>query len=237
MENVFLAMSPNTQLVNVRGLVKHFPVEGSDDVVRAVDGVSFHLDGGELLGLVGESGCGKSITALSIMRLVAPPGKIVAGEITFDGSTAVPERYRRIAAKALEKSPAARYASVTELLTTAALTLQEAKASGGDAIRRKRRDHNQVGERGSAQMRQRGARDVEHPEDVHAHDRVPVLVEAGADEAVQHKACVDDEAVEAIALGGLDNVGVGEHDVGARAAVDAVPGAVFTYTWDFSEGP
>ena len=51
----------------------------------AVDGVSFYLDRGELLGLVGESGCGKSITALSIMRLVAPPGKIVAGEILFEG--------------------------------------------------------------------------------------------------------------------------------------------------------
>jgi oligopeptide/dipeptide ABC transporter ATP-binding protein len=53
--------------------------------VRAVDGVSFYLNGGELLGLVGESGCGKSITALSVMRLIAPPGKIVSGEILFDG--------------------------------------------------------------------------------------------------------------------------------------------------------
>ena len=51
----------------------------------AVQGVSFHLDRGELLGVVGESGCGKSITSLSIMRLVAPPGKIVAGEILFEG--------------------------------------------------------------------------------------------------------------------------------------------------------
>jgi len=50
-----------------------------------VDGVSFHLDQGELLGLVGESGCGKSITALSVMRLIAPPGKIVDGQILFDG--------------------------------------------------------------------------------------------------------------------------------------------------------
>jgi peptide/nickel transport system ATP-binding protein/oligopeptide transport system ATP-binding protein len=56
-------------------------------LVRAVDGVSFHLDRGELLGLVGESGCGKSITALSIMRLISLPGKIVAGEITFDGKS------------------------------------------------------------------------------------------------------------------------------------------------------
>jgi peptide/nickel transport system ATP-binding protein/oligopeptide transport system ATP-binding protein len=54
-------------------------------LVRAVDGVSFHLDRGELLGLVGESGCGKSITALSVMRLIAAPGKIVNGEILFDG--------------------------------------------------------------------------------------------------------------------------------------------------------
>jgi len=52
--------------------------------VRAVDDVSFHIDRGELLGLVGESGCGKSMTALSIMRLIAPLGKIVAGEILFE---------------------------------------------------------------------------------------------------------------------------------------------------------
>jgi peptide/nickel transport system ATP-binding protein len=53
--------------------------------VRAVDDVSFGIAPGELLGLVGESGCGKSMTALSIMRLIAPPGKIVAGEILFEG--------------------------------------------------------------------------------------------------------------------------------------------------------
>ena len=72
-----------SHLLEVRSLQTHFPTRAG--LVRAVDGVSFHLDRGELLGLVGESGCGKSITALSIMRLIAPPGKIVAGEMVFDG--------------------------------------------------------------------------------------------------------------------------------------------------------
>src|ERR1044072_3646914 len=72
-----------SHLLEVKNLQTHFASRGG--VVRAVDGVSFHLDEGELLGLVGESGCGKSITALSVMRLVGPPGKIVGGEIWFSG--------------------------------------------------------------------------------------------------------------------------------------------------------
>ena len=56
-------------------------------VVRAVDGVSYTLRSGETLGVVGESGCGKSVTALSILRLVAnPPGRIVDGAIRFEGT-------------------------------------------------------------------------------------------------------------------------------------------------------
>src|ERR671916_217295 len=70
-------------LLEVKDLQTHFRTRAG--VVRAVDGVSFTLERGELLGLVGESGCGKSVTALSVMRLVAPPGKIVEGEIWFDG--------------------------------------------------------------------------------------------------------------------------------------------------------
>ena len=70
-------------LLEVRDLRTQFPTRSG--LVRAVDCVSFNLDRGELLGLVGESGCGKSMTALSIMRLVAPPGKIVSGEVIFDG--------------------------------------------------------------------------------------------------------------------------------------------------------
>jgi oligopeptide/dipeptide ABC transporter ATP-binding protein len=72
-----------SHLLEVKNLQTHFPTRAG--LVRAVNDVSFYLDRGELLGLVGESGCGKSITALSIMRLIAPPGKIVAGEIVFDG--------------------------------------------------------------------------------------------------------------------------------------------------------
>ncbi len=70
-------------LLEVNNLQTHFPTRSG--LVRAVDGVSFYIDRGELLGLVGESGCGKSITALSVMRLIALPGRIVNGEILFDG--------------------------------------------------------------------------------------------------------------------------------------------------------
>ena len=73
-----------TPLLAVNDLKTHFPTRAG--IVRSVDGISFHLERGELLGLVGESGCGKSITALSIMRLIAPPGKIVDGEILFEGT-------------------------------------------------------------------------------------------------------------------------------------------------------
>jgi len=72
-----------SHLLEVKNLRTHFATRAG--LVRAVDDVSFYLDRGELLGLVGESGCGKSMTALSIMRLVAPPGRIVDGEIVFDG--------------------------------------------------------------------------------------------------------------------------------------------------------
>src|SRR5438552_10914447 len=72
-------------LLDVQGLETHFAT--AQGVLRAVDGVSFAIERGEVLGLVGESGCGKSVTSLSIMRLVPPPGKIVAGsEIDLDGT-------------------------------------------------------------------------------------------------------------------------------------------------------
>jgi oligopeptide/dipeptide ABC transporter ATP-binding protein len=86
-----------SHLLEVRNLQTHFPTRAG--LVKAVNDVSFYIDEGELLGLVGESGCGKSITALSVMRLIAPPGKIVGGSIKFKGeelTTASVERLREI---------------------------------------------------------------------------------------------------------------------------------------------
>jgi peptide/nickel transport system ATP-binding protein len=70
-------------LLEVDGLRTSFKTR--DGVVRAVDGISFTVDRGEIMGLVGESGCGKSVTSLSIMRLVPPPGRIDSGTIAFKG--------------------------------------------------------------------------------------------------------------------------------------------------------
>jgi oligopeptide/dipeptide ABC transporter ATP-binding protein len=70
-------------LLEVTGL--HTSFRTRDGVVKAVDGIDFHVDRGEIMGLVGESGCGKSVTSLSIMGLVGQPGKVDAGEIIFDG--------------------------------------------------------------------------------------------------------------------------------------------------------
>jgi len=70
-------------LLEVHNLKTYFYTE--DGVVKAVDGVDFTVGRGEVLGLVGESGCGKSVTSLSIMRLIGVPGKVVEGTIIFDG--------------------------------------------------------------------------------------------------------------------------------------------------------
>ena len=76
-------MSEPETLLRVRGLRTHFFT--NDGVVRAVDGVDLSVRQGETLGLVGESGCGKSITALTVMRLLSRPGRAVAGRIDFNG--------------------------------------------------------------------------------------------------------------------------------------------------------
>src|SRR5512146_906060 len=76
-------MNNSHPLLEVKGLKTYFYTE--DGIVRAVDGVNFEVYPGEVLGLVGESGCGKSVTSLSIMRLISKPGKIDEGEILLDG--------------------------------------------------------------------------------------------------------------------------------------------------------
>ena len=87
----------SAHLLEVKNLETHFPTRAG--TVKAVNDVSFYIDEGELLGLVGESGCGKSITALSLMRLITPPGKIIGGSIKFKNeelTTVSVERMREI---------------------------------------------------------------------------------------------------------------------------------------------
>ena len=75
-------------VLEIEGLKTHIRLRRS--IVRAVDGISLHIAPGETLGLVGESGCGKTITGMSIMKLLPPGGRIVAGSIRLDGRDLVP---------------------------------------------------------------------------------------------------------------------------------------------------
>lgn len=84
-------------LLEITDLKTQFPTR--QGLVRSVDGVCFSINEGELLGIVGESGCGKSVTAMSILRLISSPGKIAGGSIRFKGeelTTATAERMREI---------------------------------------------------------------------------------------------------------------------------------------------
>ena len=83
MESTPVSMQTSQPLLEVNNLKTYFYTE--DGVVKAVDGVDFHVFPGEVLGLVGESGCGKSVASLSIMRLIGIPGKVIEGEIFFEG--------------------------------------------------------------------------------------------------------------------------------------------------------
>ena len=77
-----------TSVLEVKNLKTYFFTD--EGVVKAVDDVSFSVEKGKTLGLVGESGCGKSVTAMSISRLVSPPGKIVGGEVLLNGRNLIP---------------------------------------------------------------------------------------------------------------------------------------------------
>ncbi len=93
-----MATDSNGTLLSVENLRTHFHT--SDGVSRAVDGVSYNVAKGQTLGVVGESGCGKSVTALTILRLIPmPPGKIVSGQIRFKGQSILdlsPREMRKI---------------------------------------------------------------------------------------------------------------------------------------------
>jgi peptide/nickel transport system ATP-binding protein len=77
-------MTENQRLLEIRGLNVEFPLD--EGTITAVKDVNFHLDRGEVLGVVGESGCGKSVTAQAIMRIIPSPGKIIGGAMTFSCS-------------------------------------------------------------------------------------------------------------------------------------------------------
>src|SRR3984893_11602565 len=95
------AAGARAALLEIRGLKTHFATD--DGWVHAVDGVDLAIDRGETVGVVGESGCGKTVTALSVLKLIAmPPGRIVGGKILWRGRDLVPlrkEEMRRIRSK------------------------------------------------------------------------------------------------------------------------------------------
>src|SRR6516225_11253962 len=83
------------RLLEIRGLKTQFKTD--DGMVRAVDGVDLTIDRGETLGVVGESGCGKTVTALSVLKLIpVPPGRIAAGQILWQGRDLVPLGQRQM---------------------------------------------------------------------------------------------------------------------------------------------
>ena len=89
------ATSPDANVLDVKGLQTVFFTNSG--LFRAVDDVSFQVKRGETLAIVGESGCGKSVSALSIMRLVPdPPGRIVGGSVTLEGTNLLGDALRDI---------------------------------------------------------------------------------------------------------------------------------------------
>ena len=83
-----------TDVLEVKNLKTYFYTD--EGIVKAVDDVSFSVAKGKTLGLVGESGCGKSVTAMSITRLIGPPGRIVGGEVLLNGRNLIPLSDREI---------------------------------------------------------------------------------------------------------------------------------------------
>ncbi len=124
---------PSTQIISapltqVRDLVKHFPIKGSDDVVKAVDGVSFDIKEGETLGLVGESGCGKSTVGRCILRLHEP----TSGEVVFEGKNIIglPDREMQLLRREMQIIFQDPYASLNPRLSILSIVSEPLKIHG-----------------------------------------------------------------------------------------------------------
>ena len=126
-------------LLEVKGLRTSFRTR--EGVVRAVDGIDFTVRRGEIMGLVGESGCGKSVTSLSILRLIAPPGTIDSGEIIFDGRdlmTLPGDEMRKIRGDRISmifQQPTSSLNPVRDVETQIAEVLELHRSMKGDAAR------------------------------------------------------------------------------------------------------
>src|SRR2546430_1165029 len=118
------------RLLEVKGLKTYFFTD--EGVVRAVDGIDFHINRGETLGIVGESGSGKSVTALSIMRLIpTPPGRIVAGTINYNGRNLLelpPAQMRKIRGKEISMIFQEPMTSLNPVFTVGEQIVEEASA-------------------------------------------------------------------------------------------------------------
>jgi len=126
------------ELVQVRRLVKHFPVENSDDVVRAVDDVTFDILAGETLGLVGESGCGKSTVGRCLLRLYEP----TSGDVLFENKNLVglPNREMQALRREMQIIFQDPYASLNPRLTILSTVSEPLKIHGiGNKTERRER--------------------------------------------------------------------------------------------------
>jgi len=129
MENSAVKLqSDKSELVQVRNLVKHFPIENSDDVVKAVDSVSFDILSGETLGLVGESGCGKSTVGKCLLRLYEPS----SGEVLFEGQNLVglPNKQMQLLRREMQIIFQDPYASLNPRLSILSIVSEPLKIHG-----------------------------------------------------------------------------------------------------------
>jgi oligopeptide/dipeptide ABC transporter ATP-binding protein len=134
--NSTAAPAANNKLLQVRHLVKHFPVENSADVVRAVDDISFDIFAGETLGLVGESGCGKSTVGRSVLRLYEP----TSGEVWFEDKNigALPGKEMQALRREMQIIFQDPYASLNPRLTILSIVSEPLKVHGiGDKASRR----------------------------------------------------------------------------------------------------